>query len=168
MCQNHSVAGTKRPWPLFHVFGVLYPSERGRAGRGGGGIKERLEEEGKWGNTDIFKGLKEEDLWKEADEDEWREFGGFSQLMCLVQYLSLIVTTHLPDYLVFGQNCDKLHIQPPVFIPSLLKSWVETVKISAKRSHFYTRAMWSTDKVHRRLMETDFFEKTIWFWFFYG
>lgn len=168
MCQNHSVAGTKRPWPLFHVFGVLYPSERGRAGRGGGGIKERLEEEGKWGNTDIFKGLKEEDLWKEADEDEWREFGGFSQLMCLVQYLSLIVTTHLPDYLVFGQNCDKLHIQPPVFIPSLLKSWVETVKISAKRSHFYTRAMWSTDKVHRRLMETDFFEKTICFWFFYG
>lgn len=36
MCQNHSVAGTKRPWPLFHVFGVLYPSERGRAGRVGG------------------------------------------------------------------------------------------------------------------------------------
>lgn len=58
MCQIHSVAG-KRPWPLFHVFGVLYPSERGRGEGGGlirvkGELKERFEDAGKLWNADIF------------------------------------------------------------------------------------------------------------------
>lgn len=109
MCQIHFIAG-KRPWPLFHVFGVLYPSER----KGGGvvmvhvawgGIKEGLEEEGKVGNTYIFG-----EKWRKDDRQKLvcgvdriglrQVSGGDSQRFSSLVVFQLLRLTHYQSWII--------------------------------------------------------------------